>query len=60
MESSRNLGATYVLAAVILDIWAFLPVCLSPLWVSVKYLLATWRFTWERRVWSLGSLETYS
>lgn len=40
-SSSQRVGrgqgsrATNVLAAAMLDSWAFLPVCLSPLWVSV-------------------------
>jgi hypothetical protein len=28
----------HVLAAVMLESWAFLPVCLSPLWVSARNL----------------------
>jgi hypothetical protein len=31
----------YVLAAVIFESWAFLPVCLSPAWVSERYTLAS-------------------
>jgi hypothetical protein len=30
------IDGAHVLAAVILESWAFLPVCLSPLWVSAR------------------------